>query len=142
MEDCIFCRIISGDLPAHIIKQDEDTIVFLSLDGHPLVVPKVHIEDVFSLDPDTAGNIMREAVEVAKALRDTLNCDGVNLIQSNGAAAGQDVFHFHLHIKPRWKNDGVTLSWNTATVDEQKREALADRLRSVFAFQKIPGNGV
>lgn len=132
MDDCIFCKIISGDLPAYIIKQDNETIVFLSLDGHPLIAPKAHIRDIFSLDRASAANIMRQAVAGANAVRRTLNCDGVNLIQSNGAAAGQDAFHFHQHIKPRWTKDDVILSWDTRTVEDDKRSDLADQLRRCF----------
>ncbi|WP_193172280.1 HIT family protein [Nisaea nitritireducens] len=129
-EHCIFCDIISGKAPAHIIKQDENVIVFLSLEGHPLVVPTTHIPDVFSLDPENAAHIMREAVAVSKALREVCNCDGINLIQSNGSAAGQDVFHFHLHIKPRWTNDDVIIRWNTDAEEEQERLELGRRIRA------------
>lgn len=94
---------MSGQAPAHIIKQNEDIIVFLSLEGHPLVVPKKHIPDIFSLDANVASQIMHEAITISKALRDTVNCDGLNLIQSNGSAAGQDVFHFHYTSSPGGK---------------------------------------
>ena len=129
MADCIFCKIISGDIPADIIKRDKNIVVFLSLDGHPLIVPARHIPDIFTLPPDVASDLMCEAVSVSNALRDALGCEGINLVQSNGAAAGQDVFHFHLHIKPRWKDDDVILSWNTKTVEDQERRALAEKLR-------------
>jgi len=129
-ENCIFCAIISGKAPAHIIRQDQNVITFLSLEGHPLVVPKAHIPDVFSLDPENAAHIMREAVAVSNALREVCNCDGINLIQSNGSAAGQDVFHFHMHIKPRWKNDGVIIRWNTDAEEERKRLELGRQLRA------------
>lgn len=129
-ENCIFCDIISGKAAAHIIKQNENVIVFLSLEGHPLVVPKAHIPDVFSLDPENAGHVMREAVAISNALREVCKCDGINLVQSNGSAAGQDVLHFHLHIKPRWKDDDVIIRWNTDAEEEQKRLELGRRLRA------------
>jgi len=132
MIDCLFCKIISGDIPAHIVKESENVIVFLSLEGHPLIVPKAHIEDVFSLDNETSANIMCEAVSVSKALQNTLKCDGINLVQSNGIAAGQDVFHFHMHLKPRWKDDDVILSWDTTTVKDEIRSDLAADLRKCF----------
>lgn len=131
MEDCIFCKIIAGEVPAHIIRRNGDIVTFLSLDGHPLIVPAKHVPDIFAIEPDVAAHIMREAVTLANALREATGCDGINLVQSNGPAAGQDVFHFHLHIKPRWKDDGVTLSWNTDTVEDHKRHALAEKLRQI-----------
>jgi len=134
MDDCIFCEIISGNIPAHIVKETENIIVFLSLEGHPLIVPKTHIEDVFSLDKETSANIMYEAVSVSKALRDTLKCDGINLVQSNGVAAGQDVFHFHLHLKPRWRDDDVILRWDTTTVKDEIRSDLAANLKKCFVL--------
>lgn len=113
MKDCVFCRIIAGELPCFKIKETEAVIVFLSLDGHPLIVPKQHIRDIYDLPFNTAAAIMQEAAATARALKTAVKCDGINLVQSNGAAAGQDVFHFHLHIKPRWQNDGTVLSWDT-----------------------------
>ena len=132
MENCIFCKIIAGAVPAHIIKQDENIVVFLSLEGHPLIVPKKHIPDIFTLDTNNAAYVMNEAVTVSNALRDALECDGINLVQSNGADAGQDVFHFHLHVKPRWKRDDVSLSWDTSTMDNNKRSEWAEKLREIL----------
>ncbi|HEX5502452.1 MAG TPA: HIT domain-containing protein [Thermomicrobiales bacterium] len=102
MDDCIFCRIVARRAPAYVVAEDGATIVFLSLEGHPLVVPKAHLPDVFALDDDLGAAIMRQAIRVARAVRAGLGCDGVYLGQANGAAAGQDVFHFHLHVYPRW----------------------------------------
>ena len=127
MDDCIFCKIISKKLPAYIFSESRDIISFLSLEGHPLIVPKKHIKDIFNLSDEIAADLMKEAVRVSKALKDVTNCDGINLIQSNGTAAGQDVFHFHMHIKPRWKNDDVTLNWNTSNEkDEIRRDLRSD----------------
>jgi diadenosine tetraphosphate (Ap4A) HIT family hydrolase len=103
MKDCIFCRIIAHDALAAIIAENPDTVVFLSLEGHPLVVTREHIPDIAGLDPRTAAAVMREAARIAGAVRRGLRCDGVYLSQANGAAAGQEVFHFHLHVYPRWK---------------------------------------
>ena len=133
MEDCIFCKIVSFELPAHVVRETDDLIVFLSLEGHPLVVPKGHFENIFALDNQIASKIMQEAVLISKVLKSTLDCDGINLIQSNGSAAGQDVFHFHLHIKPRWFNDDVVLSWNTSAVENEKKVALAENLSKLLS---------
>lgn len=108
-EPSVFTRIINREIPAYILHEDERVIVFLSLENHPLVVPKVPVRDIFDLDDDTAAAIMQIAVRVARVLKRALNCDGVYLSQANGAAAGQDVFHFHLHLYPRWFGDGMTV---------------------------------
>lgn len=128
--DCIFCKIIKGELPADKIKETDDVLVFMSLEGHPMVIPKKHIENIFGLDDRSASEIMKEAVKLANAVKQSLDCEGVNLVQSNGAVAGQDVFHFHLHIKPRWPGDDVSLVWNTDTVDADIRKKTAETIRN------------
>jgi histidine triad (HIT) family protein len=102
MEDCIFCKIIKRKVPGYIIEEDDDIIVFLALEGHPLVVTKKHIPNVYSLDDKSAAAVMKVAVRVSNALKKSLECDGINLIQANEPAARQDVFHFHMHVKPRF----------------------------------------
>jgi len=120
MEECIFCKIINRQIPAYILDENEDVITFLSLENHPLVVPKRHIPNIYSLDDRSASAVMVEAVKIAKAVKEGVGCDGVNLVQANEPAANQDVFHFHLHIKPRWYNDTVILHWNTTKVSPEK----------------------
>src|SRR5581483_2403049 len=105
--DCIFCKIIAGQVPAQIIEQNEEVIVFLSLQNHPLVVTKKHLENIYQLDEKLGDAVMRETIKIAKAVKKGLKPDGINLIQNNEPASGQDVFHFHLHIKPRWQKDLV-----------------------------------
>ena len=102
--DCVFCKIIEGKIPGRIIEQNADAIVFVSLENHPLVVTRKHIEDIFSLTDELGAAVMREAIRIAKAMRTALNPDGIHLAQSNGAAAGQEVFHYHLHLYPRWSD--------------------------------------
>lgn len=99
MSTCIFCRIIKGEIPSKIVDTDEDTIIFLDLKGHPLVVTKKHIENIYSLDDELGAKIMKQAIRVSRALK-KLGANGVNLIQNNEEAAGQEVMHFHLHVKP------------------------------------------
>jgi histidine triad (HIT) family protein len=129
MNDCIFCKIVKREVPAYIIDENKDTLVFLSHENHPLVVTKQHLQDVYDLDEHVASAVMIEAVKIAKAVKAGLGCDGVNLVQSNGPAAGQDVFHFHLHIKPRWHNDQVILSWDTHTVQPTLLEATMEQMK-------------
>ena len=120
MEECIFCKIINRQIPTYILDENEDVVTFLSLENHPLVVPKRHIPNIYSLDDRSASAVMVEAVKIAKAVKEGVGCDGVNLVQANEPAANQDVFHFHLHIKPRWYNDTVILHWNTTKVSPEK----------------------
>ncbi len=132
MSHCIFCQIINKEALAHVLYENDFVTAFLSLENHPMIVPKKHIRDIFELDDLIAAEIMKAAVKIAKATCAALGCDGINLIQSNGEAAGQDVFHFHLHIKPRWHGDDVRLAWDTSPVAEDRREQLcADIQRSL-----------
>jgi histidine triad (HIT) family protein len=103
MTSCIFCQIISREAPADILAENDAVIVFLSLEHHPLVVPKLHVPDLFGLSDVLGAALMRETIRVAKAVRTGLHCDGIYVTQANGEAAGQDVFHLHLHVYPRWQ---------------------------------------
>src|SRR5258708_12383708 len=100
MEACIFCKIIQREEPSYILTENEDVLVFLSLENHPLVVPKKHIPDIYALDERTAAAIMVEAVIIARAVKKGLGCDGINLVQANKPAAHQNAFHSPLHLKP------------------------------------------
>lgn len=132
MSDCIFCQIIRRETPAHIVEETDEVIVILALEGHPLVLTKQHIPDVYSLDDSSADVVMRAAVRIARAVKIGLQCDGVNLVQSNGAVAGQDVSHFHLHIKPRYHHDTVTLSWEHEQQPEETRRATVDAIKAAL----------
>jgi histidine triad (HIT) family protein len=132
-EPSVFTRIINRELPAHILHEDDRVIVFLCLENHPLVVPKVPVRDIFDLDDDTAAAIMQTAVRVARALRAATDCDGVYLSQANGAAAGQDVFHFHLHLYPRWHGDGMRITLAEYDASEPAKADLLERLRAAWA---------
>ena len=105
--DCIFCKIIRGEIPARIIDQNSDVLVMLSLENHPLVITREHVVDIFSLTDKQGADVMSEAIKVAKAMREAIHPDGIHLAQSNGAAAGQDVFHYHMHLYPHWKDSRV-----------------------------------
>jgi histidine triad (HIT) family protein len=102
-EPCVFCEIVEGRVPAFVLAEDDAVIVFLSLENHPLVVPKRHIRDIYALDEASGAAIMRAASAVARAVKAGLACEGITLVQANEAAGGQDVFHFHLHVYPRWR---------------------------------------
>lgn len=108
---CLFCGIVAGEASARIISEDDLTLALVDSRqprrGHCLVVPKTHVENVFELDATTGGAVMATAVRVARAVRVAFQPEGLSLWQSNGAAAGQEVPHFHLHVLPRWVDDGL-----------------------------------
>ncbi len=106
--NCIFCKIIARQLLGYIVAEDENTIVFVSLEGHPIVAPKEHIRDIFGLNDKLASVIMQTAREVARATKEGLAADGIYITQTNGVAAGQSVFHYHMHVYPKW-SDGRRL---------------------------------
>ena len=109
MGDCIFCKIANGEIPSATLYEDEDFRVILDLGpaskGHALILPKSHAANIYELQDETAGKAMILAKKMATKLRDGLNCDGFNIVQNNGEIAGQTVFHFHMHLIPRYKGD-------------------------------------
>ena len=111
---CVFCRVVAGDLPGHVVHADAATVAFLDTSpaarGHTLVVPRAHVTDVWDADPGALADVMRTAHLVAALLRERLAPDGLTLRQNNGAASGQKVHHLHLHLVPRWHGDG-TIGW-------------------------------
>lgn len=127
MENCTFCKIIDRKIPAFILDENERIIVFLSLENHPLIVPKKHIPDIYSLDNEIGAEVMKESIKIAKAVKQGLKCDGVYVIQANEPAAGQDVFHYHRHIYPRW-ND--SRQWES---DEVNRKLTAENIKAVLS---------
>ena len=108
--DCVFCRIASGAIPAHIVAEDAECIAVLdhrpAAYGHTLVMPRQHIEVLWEANPDQAGALLRLARDVSAMLHDRLGCDGLTLRQNNGAASGQEIPHLHFHLVPRWHGDG------------------------------------
>jgi histidine triad (HIT) family protein len=102
MDNCIFCKIIARKIPGYIVDEDESIIVFMSLENHPMIVPKAHIPDIFSLSVETASQIMTRAIHISAATKAATAADGIYITQTNGKAAGQDVFHYHMHIYPKW----------------------------------------
>ena len=131
-DDCIFCRIANGEIPSSTIYEDEDFRVFLDLNpatrGHALLVPKEHYANLFELDEEITGKILATAKKVGARMKEALGCDGLNLVQNNGEAAGQTVFHFHLHLIPRYKDDKAGISWTPGSVSAEEREELVTLL--------------
>ncbi|MDF2946300.1 MAG: hypothetical protein K0S51_979 [Bacillales bacterium] len=117
-DNCIFCKIVSGEIPAHKVYEDDHTLAFLDIsqvtNGHTLVIPKSHKENIYELDDVTAKNLFAVVPKVSNSILNVFNPVGLNLINNNGEEAGQSVFHFHLHIIPRYgKGDGFGVVWKT-----------------------------
>ncbi|MEH7180813.1 HIT family protein [Neobacillus vireti] len=122
MSDCIFCKIVTGDIPAAKVFENEHVLAFLDISqvtkGHTLVIPKVHKENVFELTPDIAKNLFEAVPAIANALKKEYHPLGLNLVNNNGEAAGQTVYHFHMHLIPRYgQGDGFGAVWKSNTSD-------------------------
>ncbi|MBP3326973.1 MAG: HIT family protein [Coprococcus sp.] len=132
-DDCIFCKIANGEIPSATVYEDSICRVILDVNpankGHALVIPKEHYDDIYSMDADTASKIFTIATEVAKAQKAELNPDGLNIVQNNGEAAGQTVFHFHMHVIPRYIKDNVNIKWLPEKPEADELEALSKALR-------------
>jgi histidine triad (HIT) family protein len=120
VRDCIFCRIVDKKTAAVILWEDKDILSILDLypaaSGHVLILPKRHIENLYSLPTDLGCRIMETAIKIANAIKVTLTPEGLNLVQANGNIAGQTIPHFHMHIVPRYKNDAITFTFGHGTV--------------------------
>ena len=136
-DSCIFCAIVAGQAPAEVVYEDEHALAFLDINpatrGHVLVVSKTHARDIFDITEEDAGNVMRAVVRVARAVDEALHPDGVNLIQANRRAAFQSVFHFHMHVIPRWWDDGIVPPWKHEPGDPQTLRETAKMIRGDMA---------
>lgn len=131
-DDCIFCKIANGEIPSKTIYEDEDFRVFLDLApatrGHALIVPKGHADDLFELEDKVAAKILTLAKQIGRRMSDNLGCDGMNLVQNNGEAAGQTVKHFHMHVIPRYTDDGQNIAWVPSEVEAEELEAVKNQI--------------
>ena len=132
--DCIFCKIIAGELPSTKIYEDDDILAFLDIGpivkGHVLVIPKKHSEMIIDTDPEVLAKIMVIAKKVAKAQFDGMGADGVNIMQANGKVAGQVVSHIHFHVVPRFKDDNVDFNWQAESYhDSEKMADYAEKIK-------------
>lgn len=132
--NCIFCSIIGKEISSTTIYEDEWVKAIMDISpankGHIILISKQHCENIFELDDEGAGRIFTVAKKIARLLKDELNCDGINILQNNGKAAGQTVFHFHLHIIPRFAEDTVTIDWEHLTYEGDELKELGERLKS------------
>ena len=131
-KECIFCKIAGGEIPSSTVYEDEDFRVILDLGpatkGHALILPKNHFANLFELDDATAQKAILVAKKMAGKMKTALGADGFNLVQNNNEVAGQTVFHFHMHLIPRYENDQVGLTWTPGTLTEEVKEEILAKL--------------
>jgi len=131
-DDCIFCKIANGEIPSKTIYEDDDFRVILDLGpatrGHALILPKDHFANLYELSDETAGKVMQLAKKMAVQMTEKLGCDGFNLVQNNGLTAGQTVFHFHLHLIPRYENDGQEIGWKPGSPTQEELEEIKNAI--------------
>ncbi len=137
--NCIFCSIINGDIPAAKVYEDEHVLAFLDISqvtkGHALVIPKVHQKDVFELTPEVASHLFSVVPKIAQALKKTFTPEGLNIVNNNGEIAGQTVFHYHLHLMPRYgKGDGYGAVWkdHSSQYSGEDLQKLAQKIAESF----------
>lgn len=131
-ENCIFCKLANGEIPTATLYEDEDFRVILDASpaskGHALILPKEHYANLYELDDEVAAKVLVLAKKMIIKLTDLLGCDGYNIVQNNGEAAGQTVFHFHMHLIPRYKDDQVGLGWKMGELTDADKEDILSRI--------------
>jgi histidine triad (HIT) family protein len=132
--DCIFCKIVAGEIPCFKLYEDDDTLAFMDInpanEGHALVIPKQHSADIHGVSLAALSSTAVTAKKIAAAIQKTLSPDGMNLLQCNGPAAAQSVLHFHMHVLPRRQGDGLKLNWGLEPGDMNAIGELAERIRA------------
>ena len=138
MENCIFCKIAAGEIPSATLYEDEDFRVILDLGpaskGHALILPKQHYANLYELPDELAEKVIRLAKKMVIAMTKALQCDGFNVVQNNGEAAGQTVFHFHMHLIPRYKDDHAGVTWTPGKLTDEVRDEVLEKVRACLCF--------
>jgi histidine triad (HIT) family protein len=133
MEDCLFCGIVAGDVPAQIVDSDEKTVAFMDINpatrGHALVVPRRHSTDLMDVPEDDLARTMAAARRLARRMDETLEPDGFNILNACRPAAWQTIFHYHLHVIPRYEDDPLKLPWIPRGAEADEIAAVAERIR-------------
>ena len=132
-DNCIFCKIAAGEIPSATLYEDDEFRVILDVSpaakGHMLVLPKEHYANICEMPQELTGKAFIVAKKMAEKMEKVLGCDGINVIQNNHEAAGQTVFHFHIHLIPRSKKDNVNVTWKPGTLTESDKNELLEALR-------------
>lgn len=135
-DDCIFCKLANGVIPTNMMYENDEFAVILdagpATKGHSLVIPKQHFGDALSADEDTLGKAMVLAAKTGRAIKTALDCDGINIVQNNGAAAGQTVMHLHIHVIPRFEDDGAMIQWNPGSDTDEGFKNTAELIKQNF----------
>lgn len=135
-DDCIFCKIANGDIPSETIYEDETFRVILDLGpaskGHALILPKKHYRDICELDEETGAKVLPLAARIGNAMKKSLGCAGFNVVQNNGKEAGQTVFHFHVHLIPRYEGGPAMVSWAQGKADPEELAQTGAAIRSAL----------
>ena len=133
-DDCIFCKMAAGEIPSATVYEDENFRAILDLGpaakGHTLVIPKDHSENLLDVSPETAKKALSVISKTANAIKDAMGCDGINVVQNNGEAAGQTVMHLHFHIIPRYNNDNVNIGWQPMKQSTDELAATAELIKA------------
>lgn len=133
-DDCIFCKLANGDIPTNTVYEDADFRAILDMGpaakGHTLLLPKEHADNLFELPDETAAKALVTAKKIAARLKDKLGADGMNIVQNNGEVAGQTVMHFHLHIIPRYKNDGQKINWAPLSPSAEELKEVCEKINA------------
>ncbi len=136
MNDCIFCKIANGEIPSATLYEDDEFRVILDLGpatkGHALILPKAHYADLTEIPEDLAGRATGVAKKIVTAMKKALPCDGYNVVQNNGLAAGQTVFHYHVHLIPRYTDDHAGLAWKPGELTDADKEEILAKAHSVL----------
>lgn len=136
MDNCIFCKIINGEIPSATIFENNEFKVILdrfpSNEGHVLIIPKSHCANIFEADPDMAGRLFALAVKAAKIMKNSLGFENMNIVQNNGPVAGQTVNHLHVHLIPRYEGDSVNVTWKQLDLTDEQIEAVREKLAKNF----------
>lgn len=136
-EDCIFCKLANGDIPTNAIYEDDTVKAIFDLSpaskGHIIILTKEHFDNVFSIDESTVGHVYKVAAKLASCINEALDCEGINILQNNGEISGQTVFHFHVHIIPRYKADTVKVGWVPGKIASEEIEELSLLIKECMA---------
>ncbi|MCH5273266.1 MAG: HIT family protein [Lachnospiraceae bacterium] len=132
MENCIFCKIVNGDIPSAVVYEDENFRAIMDIapaaKGHVILLSKAHMKDLTEADDAVLSAALPVVKRISNAIKKTLSCDGINVLQNNGTAAGQSVFHLHIHMIPRYDNDGVTVPWEQKSYADGEAAELAKKI--------------
>lgn len=132
MSDCIFCKIVAGDIPSATVYEDDDFKAIMDIapaaKGHVIILTKKHFANLYELDEEISSKVIILARKIAIAIKEEFKCDGINLLQNNGEAAGQTVFHFHMHVIPRYNDDHVNVPWTHEKYADGEAAEIATRL--------------